>query len=149
MPLIHLETFVAAPIERVFDLSRDIDLHKQSTSMRIIDAIGGRTAGLIGKDETVTWRARHFGVVWKHTSVISGYDRPWFFRDEMVRGVFARLEHDHLFSEQDGGTLMIDHFFFAVRFGPLGRLIEGTVLRRYMTALLEARAEDIRRAAEG
>ena len=30
MPLIHLTTFIAAPAERVFDLSRSIDVHKKS-----------------------------------------------------------------------------------------------------------------------
>lgn len=31
MPKIYLETIVNAPIERVFDLARSIDLHKIST----------------------------------------------------------------------------------------------------------------------
>ena len=30
MPKIHLTTFIQAPADRVFDLSRNVDLHKQS-----------------------------------------------------------------------------------------------------------------------
>ena len=47
----------AAPRERVFDLARSIDLHQRSTERTREQAVGGRTSGLIGVDESVTWRA--------------------------------------------------------------------------------------------
>ena len=47
MPLIHLTTFIAAPIERVFDLSRSIDLHKKSMAHTNEQAVAGTTTGLI------------------------------------------------------------------------------------------------------
>jgi hypothetical protein len=62
MPLIELTTIIAAPIERCFDLARSIDLHKLSTEGTEEEAIAGVTSGLIGKDQQVTWRARHFGI---------------------------------------------------------------------------------------
>ena len=46
----------------VFDLSRSIDLHKISTEQTNQQAIAGKTSGLIGINENVTWRAKHFGV---------------------------------------------------------------------------------------
>ena len=60
MPNIHLTTFIAAPVERVFDLSRNIDLHKKSMTKHKEEAVAGIRFGLIEKDETVTWRAKHF-----------------------------------------------------------------------------------------
>lgn len=145
---IELRTFIAAPVERVFDLSRSIDLHQRSTATTRETAVAGRTSGLIGLDETVTWRARHLGVTQYLTSRISGYDRPRWFRDEMVRGAFAWMEHDHWFDAAEGGTVLRDRFRFAAPLGPLGRIAEALLLRRYMTRFLEARNAEIKRVAE-
>jgi ligand-binding SRPBCC domain-containing protein len=145
---IELRTFIAAPRERVFDLSRSIDLHQRSVEGTAEKAVAGRMSGLIGLGETVTWRARHFGVVQHLTSRIAGFDHPRWFRDEMVRGAFARMEHDHWFDEEKGGTVLRDRFRFAAPLGPLGRIAEALVLKRYMTRFLVARNAAIKRIAE-
>lgn len=145
---IELRTFIAAPRERVFDLSRSIDLHQRSTEATGEKAVAGRTSGLIGMGETVTWRARHLGVTQQLTSRIAGYDRPRWFRDEMVRGAFARMEHDHWFDAAEGGTVLRDRFRFAAPLGPLGRIAEALLLRRYMTRFLVARNAAIKHIAE-
>ncbi|HYH79522.1 MAG TPA: SRPBCC family protein [Longimicrobium sp.] len=145
---IEQSTFIAAPAERVFDLARSIDLHQRSLAHTRETAVAGRTSGLIGIGETVTWRARHLGVTQHLTSRISGYDRPGWFQDEMVRGAFAWMEHDHWFEAVEGGTVLRDVFRFAAPLGPLGRLAEILVLRRYMARFLEARNAVIKQIAE-
>ena len=60
MQLIQLETKIAAPPERCFLLSLNIDLHMESTAPTREVAIAGVTHGIIGPGETVTWRGRHF-----------------------------------------------------------------------------------------
>lgn len=149
MVTIELHTFIAAPPERVFDLSRSIDLHRSSLARSGEEAVAGRTAGLIGMGETVTWRARHLGVRQRLTVRISGYERPRWFRDELVRGAFATMVHDHHFEPADGGTEMRDVFRFSAPAGPLGRAVERLILRRYMTRLLVDRNAAIKLAAEG
>lgn len=62
MSKIHVKTTIKADINKVFDLSRDIDLHQSSTSKTNEKAIAGITSGLIEEDETVTWKAKHLGV---------------------------------------------------------------------------------------
>lgn len=47
MPTIHLTTFIAAPANRVFDLSRNIDLHKESMKGHAEEAVSGVRFGLI------------------------------------------------------------------------------------------------------
>lgn len=54
MPLIELETHIAAPIERVFDLARSIEAHMASTEGSNERAVDGRATGLIGYGEVVT-----------------------------------------------------------------------------------------------
>ena len=142
MPLIVIETRIRAPRERVFDLARSIDAHQASTPDTAERAVAGVTSGLIGLGEEVTWRARHFGVT-QHLSVrITAFDRPRHFQDLMLRGAFARMRHDHDFSEDTlapGTTLMIDRFDFAAPLGPLGRLAEVLFLTRYLRRFLENR----------
>ena len=54
MPKIHITTFIAAPVERVFNLSRSITLHKISTKDTGEEAIAGVTSGLINLNERDT-----------------------------------------------------------------------------------------------
>lgn len=139
MARIYLETFVAAPIERVFDLARDIDFHQRSMADTAERAVGGRTSGLIGLNETVTWRARHFGLTWSMTSRITAFERPSRFVDEQVSGPFASFRHEHRFEAVPGGTLMVDDWQHTAPFGPIGRVVDTLVLHRHMAASLRTR----------
>ena len=95
--IIELSTHINAPLERCFDLARSIDLHIISTKQTGEQAIAGRTSGLIELGETVTWRAKHFGVWQTLTSKITHFDHPNSFTDEMVEGAFKSFRHEHLF----------------------------------------------------
>jgi ligand-binding SRPBCC domain-containing protein len=148
MPRVRLVTWIEAPPERVFDLARSIDLHAQGQAHHRERAIAGVTSGLIGAGETVTWEARHFGTTQQLTSRIVAFDRPRSFRDSMVSGAFARFDHDHIFEQEGSGTRMIDVFDFASPLGPLGKVVDCLVLRRYMTRLVQERTLSIKRAAE-
>ncbi len=137
-----------APIDRCFNLSRDIDLHIQSTAHTREVAVAGVTKGLIRLDEEVTWEATHFGIRQRLTSRITAYQRPFHFRDSQVRGAFKRFDHDHFFVEVTGGTLMRDVFDFESPFGILGDFANRFYLRRYMAALLKRRNKLIKEVAE-
>ena len=148
MPTIHLTTFVAAPAERVFDLSRSIDLHRKSMAHTAEEAVAGTTSGLIELNETVTWKARH---LWKTRilkSKVIAMKRPLSFTDEMTDGDFKSLIHEHHFKAIDNGTLLIDIFNFEAPFGQLGRLANQLFLTRYLKNLLEARNNVIKEYAE-
>ncbi|HKR66905.1 MAG TPA: SRPBCC family protein, partial [Thermoanaerobaculia bacterium] len=134
--------------ERCFDAARDLDLHAKLAAHTNERAVGGRMAGLIENDETVTWRARHFGVVQHFTSRITAFDRPRFFQDSMQRGAFRSFVHDHRFEARDGGTLMTDILVFSAPLGILGRIAETLVLRRYLARFLAERANGIKRVLE-
>jgi len=148
MPTIELFTQINAPIEIVFDLSRSIDLHMESTKQTGERAIAGRTSGLIGLGETVTWRAKHFGIWQNLTSKITEYKYPDYFVDEMVSGTFKSFRHEHHFSTIDGQTLMKDLFVFESPFGLFGKFFNWLVLKKYMTGLLVERNRVIKEAAE-
>jgi ligand-binding SRPBCC domain-containing protein len=111
-------------------------------------AIAGRTSGLIGPGETVTWRARHLGVWQTLTSQVVAFDRPSFFADEMVQGAFHSFRHEHRFEVSGTGTDMHDTFAYTSPLGFLGRIADALFLKRYMRRLLEERNAVIRKYAE-
>jgi ligand-binding SRPBCC domain-containing protein len=148
MPVIELSTTVAAPVERVFDLSRSIDLHTHSTSGTGEHAVAGVMSGLIGLGQEVTWRARHLGVWQSLTVQITAIERPTHFADVMLRGAFRRMEHHHYFEESSNGTTMRDVFNYESPFGVFGRLADMLFLKRYMRSFLIERNRVIKATAE-
>ena len=149
MPVIRLQTVIHAPMERVFDLARSVDLHQASLAPSGETAVGGVTTGLIGPLQEVTWRAKHLGVWHYLTARITAFERPHHFRDSMVRGAFRRFDHDHFFEEtSDGAVMMRDVFDYTTPLGVLGRLADRIFLQRYMTGLLIARNQVLKETAE-
>jgi ligand-binding SRPBCC domain-containing protein len=148
MPIITLETKINANQQIVFDLSRSIDLHKISTRHTNEEAIAGVTTGLIGMNESVTWRAKHFGIYQQLSSKITAFRSPTYFVDEMQSGIFKRFKHEHIFEASEEGTLMTDVFNYESPLGFLGRLADRIFLENYMRKLLEKRNETIKEFAE-
>jgi len=148
MPTIRIQTLIKANIETCFDLSLSIDLHLESTKQTGEIAIAGRTSGLIEMGESVTWRAKHFGIWQTLTSKVTVMQRPVLFVDEMQRGAFKSFRHEHHFAEVNGATLMTDVFMFQSPFGWLGAITNKLFLTPYMTELLRQRNEVIKAHAE-
>ncbi len=148
MPLIHLTTFIAAPVERVFDLSRSIDLHRKSMAHTNEEAVAGTVSGLIKQDETVTWKAKHLGKIRVMKVKIISMLAPKSFTDEMVSGDFKQMKHEHHFMPIQNGTLMIDLFSFESPYGALGKMVNALFLQRYLRKLLERRNLSIKEFAE-
>lgn len=145
---VSLVTKIQAPIEVCFDLSRDIGLHVQTMAHTAEEAIGGRTSGLIGPGESVTFRARHFGLRFKLTAQITAFDPPRYFQDTMVRGPFRSLRHEHRFLEEADGTAMVDEIELAAPGWPVSILIERAILGPYLHRLVAARNAVLKAAAE-
>ncbi len=149
MAKIELKTIINAPIERVFDLARSIDLHISSTTITNEKTIAGKVSGLIELGETVTWRAKHLGIYQNLTVEIIKFDKPNMFCDKMLKGAFKSMQHIHKFKSYSNGTIMIDEFEFKTPFGILGKLIEFLFLKSYMTKFLLNKNNQLKQAAEG
>ncbi|MEZ0005346.1 ligand-binding SRPBCC domain-containing protein [Flavobacterium sp. 28YEA47A] len=148
MPRICLKTTINAPIDIVFDLSRSIDLHIVSTEQTREEAIAGKTSGLIGLGESVTWRAKHLGFTQSLTSKVTDYSHPSFFADEMVKGIFKRFRHEHHFETHADQTLMTDIFEYQSPFGIFGKLADFIFLKNYLCSFLKKRNIIIKEFAE-
>ncbi len=148
MPEIIITTIINAPIKRCFDLARSIDLHQHTSARTNEEVIAGVRSGLINKGETVTWKAKHFGITQTLTSEISEMNSPFMFEDRMLEGAFKSIQHQHLFEEESGKTIMKDVFIFESPFGIYGRLFNFLVLTNYMKHFLQERNQTIKMIAE-
>jgi len=148
MPTIYLTTKINAPIQRCFDLATSIDLQVLSTKHTNEKAIAGITSGLIGLNEEVTWRAKHFGVYQKLFVRITAFNAPFYFEDRMIKGAFKKMEHKHFFEENGNTTILKDEFFFEAPLGLVGKLVSRWILISYMTNFLKIRNKTIKQLAE-
>ena len=148
MPSIHLTTFIAAPVNRVFDLARSIDMHKQSMTRHKEEAVAGIRFGLIEKDETVTWKAKHLFKTRFFRYEVTKMVKPQLFIDEQVEGDFKMMKHEHHFKPCENGTIMIDLLEFEAPYGSIGKWFSKLYLRGYMKNLIEQRNKVLKEFAE-
>ncbi|WP_313803535.1 SRPBCC family protein [Flavobacterium sp.] len=145
---IALTTRIKASKQTVFDLSRNIDIHEQSMQDSNEKAVGGVTSGLINEGETVTFKGKHFGFTLSHQSLITEMRLYDSFTDVMQKGQFKSFQHEHLYREENGQTLMVDHIQYEVPFGIFGTLFNRLILKKYLTRMIEKRNAFIKNLAE-
>jgi ligand-binding SRPBCC domain-containing protein len=148
MPFIHLTTFINAPVERVFDLSRNIELHKESMKQFGEQAVAGTRFGLVEKDETVTLTAKHLFKTRVMKLKMTDMQKPLRFTDEQFKGSFKVMKHEHHFKACENGTIMIDVFQFEMGYGALGKWFNSLYLTKYLKRILEQRNNIIKDFAE-
>lgn len=148
MPTIHLTTFIAAPVNRVFDLARSIEVHKHSMNKHQEEAVAGTRYGLIEKNESVTWKAKHLFKTRFFRSEITEMKKPESFTDEQVKGDFKMLKHVHHFKPCENGTIMIDLVDFEAPYGSFGSIFTKLYLSSYIKKLIEHRNTTIKDLAE-
>lgn len=148
MPVVEVITFIAAPPERVFDCVRDVSLHLRSMAPSGERVVSGRSSGLIEKGDTITWRARHFGIPWRMTVRVTALEQPRWIQDKMLRGPFDTFTHDHYIEPSERGTRMHDVIAFRSPLQPVGRVADMLLVRRRVEHILRLRCDAVRAAAE-
>ncbi|HMS38890.1 MAG TPA: SRPBCC family protein [Pyrinomonadaceae bacterium] len=148
MPILIVETEIAAPPEVCFDLVRDISLHVQTTKQTGEKAILGRTHGKIKLGETVTFEGKHFGIRQRLTVKVTAFERPRSFTDEMIEGNFKLFKHKHEFIEKASGTLMRDTLEWTSPFGILGKIVDAVLLENHLRELVSRRNAELKKVAE-
>jgi ligand-binding SRPBCC domain-containing protein len=148
MTTIKITTNYFAPIEKVFDINRNIDIHQQSASKTKEVAITGITSGLINKSETVTWKGKHFGVYLTHQSVISEMIFPTYFVVEQLKGHFKNFKHQHFFEQKDNYIKVTDILEYETPFDIFGKLFDKLLLKKHLTNFIIHRNTVLKNLAE-
>jgi ligand-binding SRPBCC domain-containing protein len=150
MVMIEVGTDIDAPVDRVFALSLDMNVHAASLASSRETATTSTGRPILELGDEVTFSARHFGRRWQMTARISELDAPSRFVDEQVAGPFKQMRHEHTFlANGDTSTRMIDRVTFTAPLGPLGSLVTKSMLAPYMRHLLTRRAAYMKQVAEG
>jgi len=149
MTVIELITVIDAPIEACFELSLSIDLELKAARAHHIRAVSGVTSGIIGPGQQVLWKTKQFGITVSHMSEITGFQRPHFFQDSMLKGIFKSFKHDHFFQTLGvSRTEMRDRLSFSMPLWFLGTVSERLILRPRLIRLLELRNNLIKETAQ-
>lgn len=147
--LIEVVTEIDAARDAVFDLELDMDVHAASLAGSGETATTSTGRRRVALGDEVTFRARHFGLVWRMTSRVTAHDAPRRFVDEQVRGPFRTLRHEHVFDDLGAGrTRMTDRMTVTAPLGPLGPVVTRLLLAPYLRRLLTRRAAYIKQVAE-
>lgn len=148
MPTIHLTTFIAAPIERVFDLSRHLSIYKILMQGRNEIVSSGAASNLVSRGETITIQAKHLGKTRLVTTQVTDLQKPSSFVQEQVKGDLLHFKHEHHFKRVDNGTILIDMVDFAGPRDLIGKLVGKLYLKTYLESFLQKRNTVIQQYAE-
>jgi ligand-binding SRPBCC domain-containing protein len=148
MPTIVVETRIAAPIERCFDLARDLEAHVKTSSFTRERLVTSTASRLLGHGDVVTFEAVHFGIRQQLTSKIVEFDRPNRFVDEMVQGAFASLRHVHEFFVDDDAVVMRDTLTWRSPLGFVGRVADRLFVERHLRTFLATKQSRLKQYAE-
>lgn len=84
----------------------------------------------------IDYRIKLYGVPMRWRTLISAWEPPHRFVDEQLRGPYRIWHHEHLFTEQNGGTLLTDRVHYQ---SPLGFLTHPLFVRRQLEAIFDFR----------
>ena len=146
---IIIDTFIDAPPEICFDLALNVEAHKESAAFsgeRVVEP--GRLSGTLESGDMIAFEGFHFGIKQRFVAQIGEVQRPRFFVDEMLHGLFKWLRHRHEFHVRDGGTLMRDILEWEAPLGFLGWIADRLFLRRHMTWFVATKQSHLKAIAE-
>ena len=144
-----VETVIAAPVESVFELARDVDVHAESASFtdeRLVSP--GRLTGILELGDLVAFEGRHFGIRQTFIARIVEMSPPRLFVDEMVKGAFSWLRHEHEFHIHAEGTLMRDVVRWRSPLGILGKIADWLFVERHMEWFVRTKQNNLKRISE-
>jgi ligand-binding SRPBCC domain-containing protein len=140
------EMTLRAPLERCFLLSTSVAIVEMELRMR---PVRGRTTGLVAGGDTVRWEGWQLGLPRFHESLIEPFEPPVFFRDRMIAGRFASFEHDHRFTDQGNGMVLLqDEVRFTMPLGFAGALVGKWMMVPHIRRLLRRRFARLKEIAE-
>lgn len=149
MSTIHVTSFIHAPVERTFNLSRSTSLHKAVLRTYRKGVLEGGSEGLMEPGERVSFKLGFLGRQRELITKIDTLDFPKMFVSTLVKGSFRNLRHEHHFKPIENGTLLIDLLEYEPAFGAAGKLADSLLIRSFLKKYLVAKNRLIKQYAEG
>jgi ligand-binding SRPBCC domain-containing protein len=150
MSQIHLTTYIHAPADRVFDLSRSTGVHKALLRTYRNGSLEGATEGFIGSGDKITFGLTFMGRQRVLVTRIESFDPPREFTSVLVkgRGSLASMRHEQHFKPIENGMLLIDLLAYEPAYGFAGRLADKLLVKKFLKKYLESKNLLIKQYAE-
>jgi ligand-binding SRPBCC domain-containing protein len=148
MHQLRRETWLPHPISDVFEFFSDAHNLERITppwlGFRILtpDPIDLREGTLID------YRIQLYGAPLTWKTRIQSWNPPYEFRDVQLKGPYRVWNHLHQFTEERGGTRMLDVVDYELPFGPLGNLVQKLWVGRDVERIFAHRARVIQEIFE-
>lgn len=120
---------VPADIDRVWNFYTDIGHLEVITPPHMHLQVVKSSTGSKLQEGTEVWLGGTLVVKSAWHSKITEL-KPYVYVDEMLEGRFKVWKHTHAFERADGGTKVIDEIEFELRYGIIGRMLEGYAYRQ-------------------
>lgn len=115
---------VPADIDKVWGFYADIGHLEVITPPHMRLKVIKSSTGSKLQQGTEVWLEGHLVVKSAWHSMITEM-KPYVYVDEMLEGRFKTWKHTHAFRQVEGGTEVVDEIEFELRYGMLGRMLEG------------------------
>ncbi|MBX3254526.1 MAG: SRPBCC family protein [Chitinophagaceae bacterium] len=148
MSLIHLTTFIKAPVERVFDLCRNTTIYKKALEARKEQLNASATDVLVKEGDTVTLSAKHLGKTRALTARVIEMEINEKFVEEQIKGDLKSFRHEHYFKPVENGTIVIDMVEMEEPRDTVGGLLGKLFMKKYFETLLSKRNDLVKQYAE-
>jgi ligand-binding SRPBCC domain-containing protein len=145
---IHITTFIQAPLQRVYDLARNLSVLKSSLQDTPAEVSSGAGGSLLATGDTLTFQSRNLGKTRTVTARVMEMDGSSHFTEEQVKGDLKSFRHAHHFKETDNGTIMIDLIECEGPRDFFGSMAGEGALRKFIERVAGKRIAQIRQYAE-
>jgi hypothetical protein len=138
--LLEREQWLPKPIGEVFAFfSRPENL--QQITPRWLDFRMVETPKELKPVSLIRYRLRWHGVPVRWTTEITEWNPPHGFVDRELKGPYVLWNHEHLFTEKDGGTTMRDRVAYALPLAWAGRIAHWALVRSDVESIFDFREE--------
>ncbi|GEM_PF-1738005 len=140
---------IEAPIEHVFDMVRNVEVHAAAVPAIQARAVAGRQQGELEMHEWTRWSARYFGLRFHLTMQVTACEKPVCYHETNRTGPFKRFHHRYSLQKLEGDvTLLRDEMTVETGFGVIGRMIDTVVLKPRLQSALETRMDHLKQWSE-
>ena len=98
------------------------------------------TPGLVmKKGAVIEYKISWMGLPLRWKTLITEYEPPFVFVDEMTKGPYSYWRHRHTFHPTEQGTIVTDRVEYALPMGPLGELAHSVIVGRQVEEIFSYR----------
>jgi uncharacterized protein (TIGR01777 family) len=133
------EQWLPYPAESVFSFFSDARNLERITPPFLHFSVRSISTETMREGTTIRYRLRLHGVPIYWTSRIDDWEPNQRFVDTQTSGPYALWHHTHEFEPHDGGTIVRDRVRYRMRFGAIGDLVAGAMVRNDLERIFEYR----------